>query len=172
MHRLHTVYSTLDESPPITHMIVCSVVFLLIFYFCIRMYLGKGRNLKVTLNTGDKANPFLFVLIPVTIGFLIFLYIDILDINVYLQDKAVFNSSQLKVVQGKVTDFHPMPEDGHGYEYFYVNGVGFSYSKYEDAIGGYHKTVLDGGVIKANLYVRIGYYPTDFRNIILKLETE
>ncbi len=93
------------------------------------MYLGIGRNIKVTLNTGDKANPFLFALLPVTIGFLIFLHIDILDINVYQQDKAVYNNGQFKVVEGKVTDFHPMPGDGHGYEYFYVEGVGFNYSQ-------------------------------------------
>jgi len=136
------------------------------------MYRGKGRNAQITLNTGHKVNPFLFVLVPVTFVFLVYVHIDILDINVYLQDKEVFNSRQLKVVEGMVTDFHPMPANGHGYEYFYVNGIGFEYSKYEDGIGGYHKTASEGGVLKANLYVKISYYQTDFRNIILKLETE
>jgi len=172
MHRLHPVYNTIDDSPPIIHLIICCVAFVLIVCFCITMYSGIGRNATVRLSTGDKVNPFLFILVPVTIGFLIFLHIDILDINVYQQDKAIFNSRQFKVVEGRVTDFHPMPGDGHGNEYFYVDSIGFAYSKYEEAIGGYHKTSLDGGVIKANLYVRISYYPTDFRNIILKLETE
>ncbi len=172
MHRLHTVYTTIDDRPPITHLVIWCIAFVLIVCFCMIMFFGKGRNAVITLNTGHKVNPFLIALLPVTFIFLVFLHIDILDINVYNEDKDVFYSSRLKVVEGRVIDFHPMPDGGHANEEFYVNDIEFNYSKYEEGIGGYHKTQVEGGVIKPNLYVKISYYPTDFRNIILKLETE
>jgi len=136
------------------------------------MYRGSGRKAVITLNIGTKGNPYLLILIPVTFVYLVFGGIDLSEISIYKRDKALLISNQVKVVEGNVTDFHAMPGDGHGNEYFIVNGIGFAYSKYEEAIGGYNKTVLDGGVIKPNLYVRISYEPTDFRNIILKLEIE
>jgi len=173
MHHLHTVYNTINDSPQsVLHLIIISTAFLVAVFFCVVMYRGRGRKAKITLNTGDKVNPFLMALLPITFVFLIYAYIDALEINIYYRDKAILSSSELKTVEGYVKDFHPQSDTGHGYEYFYVNGVGFAYGKYEEAIGGYHLTVLDGGKIRSGLYVRIGYYPTDFRNIILKLETE
>lgn len=173
MHHLHTVYNTIYDSPKSgLNLLIISSIFLLIVAFCIMMYRGRGRNAVLTLNTGNKGNPYLLILIPTTFVYLLFGGIDLSEISIYKRDKAFLNSNQVKVVEGDVTDFHAMPDNGHGYEYFYVAGIGFQYSKYEEAIGGYHTTALDGGIIKPNLYIRISYEPTDFRNIILKIETD
>lgn len=98
MHRLHTVYSTLDN-PPSTSSLIIGYIFLALFVcFCIAMYFGKGRSLKVTLRGGFKVNPFLAVIPPVVIFSLIFLSIDKLKIDVYQHDKTLLsgNSKELK----------------------------------------------------------------------------
>jgi hypothetical protein len=124
------------------------------------------------MNTGHKVNPFLFALLPAVGVFMIYLHIDILEINVYQHDKAIYNSSELKTVEGKVTGYFPMSKDGHGDEEFKVDSVWFHYSYWEAGRSGYHQAALFGGVIKPNLYVKIGYYYDGDRNAILKLETE
>jgi len=172
MHHLHTVYSTLDNPPSILILILVCIAFILVVYFCITMYFGVGRDAKITLNTGNKVNPFLAALVPVTFLFLGFLYQNILNINVYRHDKAMLNSNQLKTVEGIVDDYSPASKDGHGDEGFTVQGVEFHYSHFEEGRSGYHETSWYGGVIRPNLYVRIGYYFDGDRNAILKLETE
>ncbi|MGF7040082.1 hypothetical protein [Mucilaginibacter lappiensis] len=173
MHRLHSVYNTIDDRPisTLTLIIVC-LAFALLIYATFAIYRGIGKNLVVTMRGGGKTNIFIPIILAETVYILFFLFSNISTINLYQHDKDIYNSKQLLFVEGAVTDFHPMPGNGHGNEYFYVNGVPFGYSKFEEGIGGYHMTSLDGGAVKANLYVRIGYYHTDFRNIILKLETE
>jgi hypothetical protein len=173
MHHFHTVYSTLDN-PPSTWSLTIGYIFLLLFVcFCISIYSGIGRKLKITLNGGFKVNPFLAVIPPVVIFSVIFLNIQKLDINVYQHDKALLNSNskELKILKGTVENYYPESKEGHGEE-FTVQDTLFHYSHFEEGRSGYHQTFLYGGVIRQNLYVRITYYYDGDRNAILKLETE
>ena len=69
------------------------------------------------------------------------------------------------VMEGPVTDFVPMPCEGHAQESFTVNGHRFSYSDYS-MTAGFRNTASHGGPIREGLYVRISYSG----NLILRLE--
>ena len=174
MHRLHTVYSTLDNPPSSWSLIVGYIFLVLIIGFCIAMYLGIGRNWKVTLRGGVKVNPFLAAIFPIIIFSLLGLNVLKLKIDVYQHDKALLNSNnkELKIVEGTVQNYSPEAKDGHGDEEFTVKGVLFYYSHFEEGRSGYNKTCWYGGVIRQNLYVKITYYYDGDRNAILRLETE
>ncbi|HTD97948.1 MAG TPA: hypothetical protein VK668_01625 [Mucilaginibacter sp.] len=174
MHPLHTVYSTLDNPPSTSTLIVGYILLVLFIVFCVTMYLGVGRNCKVTLSGGLKVNPFLAVILPVVLFSFIYLNIVNLKINVYQHDKTLLNSNskELKIVEGTVKDYSSEAKDGHGNEEFTVKGILFHYSHFEEGRSGYNKTYWYGGVIRQNLYVKITYYDDGDRNAILKLETE
>ncbi len=70
-----------------------------------------------------------------------------------------------KIVEGKVTDFIPMPYEGHKNESFTDNGERFQYSDYV-VTAGFNHTSSHGGPIKPGLQVRISYVG----NAIIKLE--
>ena len=42
----------------------------------------------------------------------------------------ISKDGRMKVVEGQVENFHPMPMDGHDTENFYVGGIYFSYSDF------------------------------------------
>ena len=69
------------------------------------------------------------------------------------------------VVEGKVTNFVPMPFEGHALESFVVGGKRFTYSDYI-ATRGFRNTASHGGPIREGLTVRI----THRGNLILRLE--
>ncbi|WP_073404838.1 hypothetical protein [Mucilaginibacter sp. OK098] len=149
-------------------------IFLVLFVcFCIAMYFGIGRNLKMTLRGGLKVNPFLAAIPPVVIFSFFYLNTEKLKIDVYQHDKTLLNSNsrELKTVAGTIKDYYPESKEGHGEE-FTVQGILFHYSHFEEGRSGYHQTFLYGGVIRQNLYVKITYYNDGDRNAILKLETE
>ena len=82
------------------------------------------------------------------------------------QSKNWAESNDFEVVEGTVSNFHPMPHYGHDSERFNVNNVKFEYSDYDLSKGGFNNTASHGGPIKEGLQVRISY--RDGR--ILKLE--
>jgi hypothetical protein len=90
----------------------------------------------------------------------------------YQQTKRIFNNKNYKTVEGKVTNYHPMPAGGHDTERFTVDSVQFEYSDYDLTDYGYNNAASKGGVIKEGLYVRIGYFNNGNQNVILRLETE
>lgn len=61
-----------------------------------------------------------------------------------------------ETVEGRVSNFVPMPYEGHAQEHFDVNGKKFSYSDY-DLTKGFNKTKSHGGPIREGLQVRINY---------------
>jgi len=69
------------------------------------------------------------------------------------------------IVEGPVTDFVPMPNEGHSYESFTVQGRRFTYSDYE-VTSGFHNSTSHGGPIRQGLYVRVTY----MGNLILRLQ--
>jgi hypothetical protein len=75
------------------------------------------------------------------------------------------SNNDYKVVDGIVTNFHPMPRSGHAVENFDVDGVHFFYSDYI-LNPGFNTTSSRGGSIREGLHVRISY----IGNTIIKLE--
>jgi len=74
----------------------------------------------------------------------------------------------VRVVEGVVENFHPMPYAGHDTERFSVAGHRFEYSDYLKT-SGFNQTSSHGGPIREGLPVRITYVPGQ-RNVIIKLE--
>jgi hypothetical protein len=78
---------------------------------------------------------------------------------------AAKETGRVKVVEGTVTNFKPMPVTGHAMERFCVRDACFEYSDYV-ITGGFNNTTSQGGPIKEGLPVRVMYV----RNAIVKLE--
>jgi hypothetical protein len=68
-------------------------------------------------------------------------------------------------VEGTVTDFHPMPYNGHDEECFSVQQQRFCYSDYAVTTG-FHNSASHGGPIRPGLSVRVAY----LRSMILRLD--
>lgn len=67
-----------------------------------------------------------------------------------------FKNGYYQLVEGNVTDFHPMPYEGHQEECFSVQDKRFCYSDYVIAPG-FRNTASHGGPIRSGLPVRIAY---------------
>lgn len=78
---------------------------------------------------------------------------------------TAFENGQYSVVEGIVTDFHPMPYEGHDEECFSVATKRFCYSDYE-VTPGFHNSASHGGPIRLGLRVRVAFT----FNTILRLE--
>jgi hypothetical protein len=76
--------------------------------------------------------------------------------NMYARARNSYVKGQYSVVEGPVTNFHPMPYSGHQDETFSVNGVQFSYSDFE-LVPCFNNTSSHGGPIREGLRVRIAY---------------
>ncbi|KAG8150293.1 hypothetical protein [Burkholderia catarinensis] len=74
-------------------------------------------------------------------------------------------SGEVRVVEGDVTAFEPMPYGGHAMERFCVRQVCFSYSDYV-ITGGFNNTASHGGPIRSGLPVKVSYVD----GLIVKLE--
>ncbi|WP_149229129.1 hypothetical protein [Flavobacterium nitrogenifigens] len=79
-------------------------------------------------------------------------------------------NSGLKSIEGYVKNFHGMPYSGHDTERFNVKNVEFEFSDFDLSDFGYNNAKSKGGVLDENVYVRIKYYQSKDRNVILKLE--
>jgi hypothetical protein len=101
----------------------------------------------------------------------IFFLTSKLTIPNFVEARRAYEVNKLVYVEGRVTDYSPMPWAGHQDEYFKVKDTHFTFSNYESEPG-YHNAASHGGVIRPNLYVRIGYYDDGYRKRILTLETE
>lgn len=85
--------------------------------------------------------------------------------DMYARTREAYARGDYSVVEGKVTDFHPMPYSGHQNETFSVNGVQFSYSDYGISPC-FNNTASHGGPIRLGQNVRVAYSG----DCILKLE--
>lgn len=84
--------------------------------------------------------------------------------------KDAIATKKIKIVEGVVTQFDPMPSGGHKEESFSVNNVRFEYSDFL-VIQGFNNTKSHGGPINGDGdSVRISYYTKDNDNYIVKLE--
>jgi hypothetical protein len=83
----------------------------------------------------------------------------------YQRATSDLREGRYSVVEGPVTDFVPMPYEGHALESFTVNGRRFSYSDYS-MTAAFRNTASHGGPIREGLNVRVTYSG----NLILRLE--
>lgn len=79
-------------------------------------------------------------------------------------------NNNLKTVEGYVYDFQPMRSAGNPRERFKVNNILFEFSDYDESSFGYNTTKSQGGKIRNSDYIRIDYYNSESKNVILKLE--
>src|SRR5450631_3503007 len=88
-----------------------------------------------------------------------FLWLCTAGLSVLREDSRALSAYQkgdYHLVEGTVTDFHPMPYEGHRDECFSVQDQRFCYSDYEVAPG-FRNTASHGGPIRSGLPVRIAY---------------
>jgi hypothetical protein len=83
----------------------------------------------------------------------------------YVKMRNALRTGDFTVVQGRVTQFVPMPYEGHKMESFVVSGRLYKYSDFELSAG-FNNTRSHGGPIKENLQVRIA----DVNGRIARLE--
>ena len=76
----------------------------------------------------------------------------------------------LKSVEGYVKNFHGMPSSGHDTERFNIKNVEFEFSDFDVTDFGYNNAKSKGGNINEKDYIRVHYYQSKDRNVILKLE--
>jgi hypothetical protein len=88
-----------------------------------------------------------------------------LTLGDYIAARNALISGRANVVEGVVTDFRPMPYEGHARESFVVAGKEFSYSDF-GVTAGFNNTRSHGGPIDKGVYVRV----THRGNTILRLE--
>ena len=74
----------------------------------------------------------------------------------WLEARDVIARKAYHVVSGPVTDFKPMPKEGHVDEQLTVGGVHFSYSDFV-VNAGFHNTEAYGGPMHAGRGVRLSY---------------
>jgi hypothetical protein len=83
----------------------------------------------------------------------------------YSELRDALRTGRYALVEGVVTDFVPMPKEGHAYERFSVNGCTYRYSDFV-VTGAFNNTSSHGGPVREGLRVRIA----DVRGKIARLE--
>lgn len=100
---------------------------------------------------------------------IIFVFLAILQTIKIYRTYSILNNG-LKSIEGYVNDFHGMPSSGHDTERFKVRNVKFEFSDFDLTDFGYNNAKSKGGEIDENAYIRLKYYQSNNRNVILKLE--
>lgn len=131
--------------------------------------ISKGLLLSVEENKESDNNinySSLLILKYLSLFILIFLFI-IQTIKVRETYEA-YNNDKLRSIEGYVKDFQPAR--AHEHEKFRIGNVKFDFSDKDLSDFGYNNTKSKGGAIDSSSYLRIYYYRSKFRNVILRLE--
>jgi hypothetical protein len=83
----------------------------------------------------------------------------------YLRLNSALREGRCEVIAGVVSDFHPMPFNGHQMEWFTVGDRRFQYSDFVVSAG-FNNTASHGGPIHKGVQVRVHH----FGNEIARLE--
>lgn len=83
----------------------------------------------------------------------------------YQPVEAALRDGHFDVAEGQITDFIPMPYNGHSQESFVVGGHRFSYFDYTVTYG-FNNTASHGGPIRTGISIRVSYVG----DLILRLE--
>jgi hypothetical protein len=112
---------------------------------------------------GQSRKIFGWVFLSVAVTFTVVIFAN--TYSAYQATVTALDHGQYSVIEGQVTNFVPMPYEGHSDESFVVKGHRFSYSDYK-LTPGFHNTASHGGPIHEGLYVRVTYVG----GLILRLE--
>ncbi len=104
----------------------------------------------------------------VFLGFAIFwtVFAVLGTVGGYLSLSSALRNGRCRIVEGVVSDFHPMPHSGHDKEWFVVGGQRFEYSDF-NVTAGFNQTSSHGGPIRKGIPVRVHY----LGDSIARLET-
>jgi hypothetical protein len=149
----HPVFTVLQKSAPWQPFVIVAVIVAIGTVVAVVNVVRRRARLFMVLITYA-----IFLLVAVTV------YPSGIG-DMYARAKKSYISGQYSVVEGTVTNFHPMPYSGHQNETFSVNGVQFSYSDYV-IVPCFNNTSSHGGPIREGLRVRIAYSD----DCILKLD--
>lgn len=128
----------------------------------------KRGLLKNLLPQSDRSNSSILIIIKYASLIFFVFFISIQILKTYQTYSAINNG--LKFIEGYVTNFHAMPSSGHDTERFSVNNVKFDYSDFDSTDFGYNNAKSKGGKVDEKSYIKIHYYKSKDRNVILKLE--
>jgi len=171
MPALHLVYCVTDDYSGLEFPVITSVFFIIFTSATIAYYRKKENILTKLFELAFEENAWNSALMGAVFSGVFLCFVTFLSVPPLIRVRNIYNENQLQYIEGRVTEYSPMPYAGHENEYFEVKGVKFWFSNYDEG-GHYNNAASHGGVIKPGLYVRIGYYYTGFQNDILKLETE
>jgi hypothetical protein len=172
MNNWHTVYDFADRFPKSGLMTSIIMLLFVAAGICIYRYHKLSDNEDYTPIFGSKRQYGMFIGIAFTCisGLISLITIPNMIIG-YYEARVIYDTKKYHTIEGRVIDFDPMPETGHKNETFTVSGVPFAFSDFEVSDYGYNNAASHGGAIKQDLKVRICYFNSGGRNIILKLET-
>lgn len=172
-----TVYEFTKQKPDYT-VLLFPLIFIIIGLFIFFIAYNSTPDIDKPINSFNPRKRKLligsvFVALPL---FAIFQIVGFKN-STYSETTEALSTNKIKIVEGKVENYHPMPYEGHDQEKFDVNGVHFEFSDYTFSDEGYHNAASHGGAIHGGIYVRINYYEKHnpdyaeyYSNIITKLE--
>ena len=99
-----------------------------------------------------------------TIAFLALTWTD------YYKLSSALSESRCQVVEGTITQFHPMPVGGHDVESFVVSGKRFEYSDWT-ITSAFHQSSTYGGPLREGMRARIYFLRDDIARIEIARET-
>ena len=159
-----TVYDFGNDSMRISWMLI-PIAFIFIGYgislFNIFSKKSKGRNKVYNILFGIIFGTFALFFALMTIPH---------NFKSYNESKDIYDSKKYKIIEGIVKNFKPMPYNGHQNEKFTLNDIDFSYSDFDQSYYGFNNTKSHGGPIDKNKKVRLSYFTSNSKNIILKIE--
>jgi len=79
--------------------------------------------------------------------------------SAYARTARIAADPSTPVVEGRISHFHPEPEEGHDNERFVIDSVHFEYSYY-DVTGCFNRSRSHGGPFREGLQVRLHYVPS------------
>lgn len=89
----------------------------------------------------------------------------------YAALRSAYRHSRFSVIEGHVTNFRPMPYQGHQLECFSVQSQTFCYSDYV-VTAGFNNSAAHGGPIREGIPVRVSFVGTTIVRLEVKNDTE
>lgn len=105
---------------------------------------------------------FPIVLLAIAIPWTVFAFLGTLA--GYWGLASALRDGRCEVVEGVVSDFHPMPRGGHSTESFVVEGRRFEYSDF-NLSAGFNNAASHGGPIRNGVRVRIHHLGNDIARL-------
>ena len=172
MQHYHMVYDFADRLPRFGFMFL-PLIFVAVgigIYFYHKKFVDS--NATSTFGIKKRKYGMVFGIIFASFGGLVSVLLISIMLGEYYNTKSVYDKKQYQLIEGKVENYHPMPEGGHDTERFTVNGVEFEFSDFDVSDYGYNNAASHGGAIRQGLKVKIDYFNNRNKNVILKLMTE